>query len=55
MIKFEVFGFTDNEVDLEKSSFSIFVAILYIKVVYMLVMIVNVLSHYDEDRLDSFY
>lgn len=44
----EVYGFFDSDNDLTKTSFSVFVAILYIKVLYILVMTLYALSRYNE-------
>lgn len=41
-------GFMDSESDPYKTSFSIFVAILYIKVVYILVMTLYILSRFNQ-------
>lgn len=44
----ELQGFFDTDTDITKTSFSVFVAILYIKVLYILVMTLYVLSRYNE-------
>lgn len=41
-------GFFDTDTDLDKTSFSVFITILYIKVLYILVMTLYVLSRYNE-------
>lgn len=44
----EFYGFFEGDKDFDKTSFSVFVAILYIKVLYILVMTLYVLSRYNE-------
>lgn len=44
----ELQEFFDSGTDITKTSFSVFVTILYIKVLYILVMTLYVLSRYNE-------
>lgn len=40
--------FFDTDTDIAKTSFSVFITILYIKILYILVMTLYVLSRYNE-------
>lgn len=41
-------GFLDGESETYKTSFSVFVAILYLKVLYILVMTLYILSRFNQ-------